>query len=189
MILEAVFADRDGVINEEVEFLSDPADLRLIPNAAKAIRALNEKKIPVIVVTNQSGIARGYYSESEVDVLHEALSNELLKNGAHIDRFYYCPHHKDGKGKYAIDCNCRKPLPGMLQKVAKDFNLDLSKCAMVGDKASDIGAGNAVGCQTVLVMTGYGKKNWSSWKETFRPSFIAQDLSEAVSWLLKESAI
>ncbi len=187
-MVEAVFLDRDGVINEEVEYLHDPKDLRLIPGAARAIRMLNELKIPVIVVTNQAGVARGYYPESQVAVLHEALSQELEKEGAHIDRFYYCPHHRAaGKGKYAVDCDCRKPKPGLLAKAAKDLGLNLSRCVVIGDKASDLGAGVSAGCRTILVMSGYGKEQWTAWDQPFQPHHVALDLRKAVEWLLQDS--
>lgn len=185
MSIEGVFLDRDGVINEEVNYLSDPKDMRLIEGAPAAIRRLNEQKIPVIVITNQAGVARGYYAESQVEVLHEALAKELARSGAHIDRFYYCPHHLGGQGEHAIDCDCRKPRAGMLKKAAEDFHLNLSKCALVGDKATDIEAGAAVGCRTVLVQTGYGAKEWSSWNQSFQPSYVAPDLLAAVDWLLR----
>lgn len=182
---EAVFLDRDGVINEEVEYASDPKDLHIIHGAPQAIRRLNEKKIPVIVVTNQAGVARGYFSEAHVKVFHDALSEELKKEGAHIDRFYYCPHHPTaGRGKYKIVCDCRKPMPGLLHQAAKDLSLNLKNCVMVGDKASDLAAGFTAGCKTILTLTGYGSKEISTWKESFQPSFVAPDLPGAVKWLL-----
>ncbi len=185
--IEAVFLDRDGVINEEVEYASDPKDLHIIPGAPQAIRRLNEKKIPVIVTTNQAGIARGYFSEVQVEAFHSALSKELKRKKAHIDRFYYCPHHPTaGKGKYRIVCDCRKPMPGLLHQAAKDFNLNLKSCVLIGDKASDIGAGAGAGCKTVLVMTGYGSKEWSEWNEKFKPDHVALDLRGAVEWLLRD---
>lgn len=186
--VNAVFLDRDGVINEEVEYLSDPKHLRLIPGAENAIRRLNGQKIPVIVITNQAGVARGYYEESEITALHEAMSEMLKKNGARIDRFYYCPHHPTaGKGKYKIVCDCRKPMPGLLRQAAKDMSLTLKNCVMVGDTASDMAAGFAAGCRTILVLTGYGSKEISAWKESFQPSFVAPDLQGAVEWLLNSS--
>lgn len=187
-MINAVFLDRDGVINEEVEYLSDPKHLRLIPGAEDAIRRLNELKILVVVITNQAGVARGLYKESQITALHEAMSEMLGKNGAHIDRFYYCPHHPTaGKGKYKIVCDCRKPMPGLLRQAAKDMSLNLKDCVMVGDKASDMAAGFAAGCKTVLTLTGYGSKEISAWKESFQPSFVASDLQGAVEWLLSGS--
>ncbi|MDO8552927.1 MAG: HAD family hydrolase [bacterium] len=184
--IAAVFLDRDGVINEEVEYLSDSSKLRLVPGSARAIRLLNERAIPVIVVTNQSGVARGYYPESRIAHLHHALDESLKDEGAHIDRFYYCPHHPEGLGKYRIDCECRKPKPGLLHEAAKDFSLNLKNCIIIGDKASDIGAGIAAGCRTILVMTGYGKKELASWNQPFQPGHVAEDLQGSVEWLLRD---
>ena len=183
--MQAVFLDRDGVINEEFGYLHDPKDLLLIPGAASAIHILNERKIPVIVVSNQSGVARGYFPESHAAEFNEALSRELKKDGAHIDKFYDCPHHPTaGRGTYKMTCDCRKPKPGLLLRAAKDFNLNIKDCVLIGDKASDIGAGVAAECRTVLVKTGYGEKEWSLWNKDFKPSHVAADLSDAVEWLL-----
>lgn len=185
-MVEAVFLDRDGVINEEVENLDHPRHLRFIPSVPEAIRSLNERSIPVIVVSNQAGVARGVRTEQQVEVVHKAISAELKKKGAHIDRFYYCPHHPEGKGTYRKVCDCRKPMPGLLLQAAKDLNLDLKRCVFIGDKASDIGAGVAAGCRTILVTTGYGEKEWASWNEKYTPDHVATDLSAAVEWLLRD---
>ena len=181
----AVFLDRDGVINEEVTYLSDPESLRLIPGAAVAISMLNRQAIPVIVVTNQAGVARGYYPESQVAILHQGLADRLAVEDARIDRFYYCPHHPtEGLPPYRILCECRKPNPGMLLQAARDFDLDLSRCTLIGDKASDLVAGWRAGCQTILVETGYGKQEWLRWSEEFQPQHIACDVLEAVEWIV-----
>ena len=181
----AVFLDRDGVINEEVEYLHSPEQLRMIPHAAQAIRKLNERAIPVIVVTNQAGIARGYFSEAQVVVVHHALAALLNQAGAHVDRFYYCPHHPtEGFLPYRVQCSCRKPQPGLLFQAAKDLNLELSHCYLIGDKVSDLEAGWHAGCQTILVQTGYGAQVWQEWSETFQPRRVARDLLDAVEWIL-----
>ncbi|MBI5456408.1 D-glycero-beta-D-manno-heptose 1,7-bisphosphate 7-phosphatase [Candidatus Kaiserbacteria bacterium] len=187
--IDVVFLDRDGVINEEVEYLHDPKDLVLIPGVVRAVRLLNERHIPVVVITNQAGVARGYYPESQIHVLHTALSKELEKEGAHIDRYYHCPHHPEhGKNEYLVDCDCRKPKPGLLHRAAKDMHLDLRRCALVGDKVSDIAAGVSVGCTTILVKTGYGDKEWKTWKEDFKPSYVAADILDATEWILRPVA-
>ena len=183
--IEAVFLDRDGVINEEVENLDHPKHLRLISGVPEAIRSLNERSIPVSVASNQAGVAKGARTEKQVEVVNKAISAELKKKGAHIDRFYYCPHHPDGKGEYRKVCDCRKPMPGMLHSAASDLKLDLAKCVLIGDKASDIGAGVAAGCRTVLVATGYGEKEWKSWNQPFKPDTVVPDLRRAVEWLLQ----
>ncbi|HEY4514286.1 MAG TPA: HAD family hydrolase [Candidatus Paceibacterota bacterium] len=188
-MVSAVFLDRDGVINEETAYLHDPKNLRLIAGAASAIRKLNEQNVPIIVITNQAGVAKGYYQESEIEMLHSALAEILKTEGAHIDRFYYCPHHPEGKGEYQKVCDCRKPMPGLLLQAAKDFNLEIKRCVFVGDKVSDIGAGVAAGARTILVMTGYGKEVWQSWEQPFQPDHVAADLPDAVEWLLSEPSL
>ena len=185
----AVFLDRDGVINEEVEYLSHPDQVRLIPGVAEAVRLLNTAGVFVIVVTNQAGVARGYFSEERVDQIHRALSALLAQEGAHVDGFYYCPHHPTaGLGIYRVECDCRKPRPGLLLQAARDFALDLPCCYAVGDKVSDLAAGRAAGCHTILVQTGYGAQVWQTWAEDFHPDYIARDLGDAVAWLLSRMA-
>lgn len=181
----AVFLDRDGVINEEVNYLSEPEQLQILPTVAQAITQLNQQSIPVIVITNQAGVARGYFPESQVSLVNRALSQLLALENAKIDGFYYCPHHPiAGVGQYLQDCNCRKPNPGMILKAAQDFNLDLSQCILVGDKKSDIIAGARAGCQTILVQTGYGEVEWANWSESVYPDYISANLQEAINWLL-----
>ena len=123
----AVFLDRDGTINEEVNFVRSPEQLRLIPGAAEAVRALNDRRIPVCVISNQSGIARGYLSEQDLVAIHARLEEELARAGAHVDRISYCPHHPtEGIPPYLASCRCRKPAPGMLEDAARDLGIDLS---------------------------------------------------------------
>ena len=155
---QACFFDRDGVIIEEADYISDPALVRLCPFAADAIRAMHDAGRLVIVVSNQSGIARGYFTEADLRAV-EARMNELLAEaGVKIDAAYYCFHHKKGiVPEYAIDCDCRKPKPGMLLRAAKDLDIDLAASFMIGDKESDLEAGLNAGCRGVaLVRTGHG---------------------------------
>jgi len=152
-----MFLDRDGVIIEDVHYLSRLEQIQLIPGAGPAIRQLNEAGMPVVVVTNQSGVARGLFPESFVGECHQYLADLLRQEGARIDRFYYCPHHLEkGNVPYRLDCECRKPKPGMFLSAARDLGLDLSRSWMIGDKLSDLAAGAGVGCRTVLVRTGHG---------------------------------
>jgi D-glycero-D-manno-heptose 1,7-bisphosphate phosphatase len=182
----AVLLDRDGVINEEVNYLHAPEQLRLIPGAASVIQRLNRLQIPVIVITNQAGVARGYFPESQIAVVHAALRQRLAADGAHIDRFYYCPHHPtEGVPPYRIDCTCRKPKPGMLLQAAQDFDLDLSRSYFIGDNLSDMQAGASAGCHTILVQTGYGARLWAEWPEAAQPEHVAADLLSAVDWILR----
>lgn len=155
----AVFLDRDGTINEEVQYLSSPHQLRLIPGAAQAIARLNQASIPVIVVTNQSGIARGFFTEDEVEEVHNYLDKLLADQGASIDAYYYCPHHPAAIVKqYMVDCECRKPRAGMLSAAAAQENVSLAQAYLVGDKRSDLRAAVSAGARGILVRTGYGKE-------------------------------
>jgi D-glycero-D-manno-heptose 1,7-bisphosphate phosphatase len=154
---EAVFLDRDGTLIEEVNYLSRVEQVRLIPGAAAAVRRVNAAGARVVVVTNQAGVARGYFPEERVAEVHAHLSALLSTQGARVDAFYYCPHHAaEGVGAFKVDCDCRKPKPGMLRAAARDLDLDLSRSWMIGDKVCDLTAGAAAGCRTVLVQTGYG---------------------------------
>jgi len=184
-----VFLDRDGTINEEINYLSRPDQLRLLDGAAEAIRLLNQAGCKVVVVTNQAGVARGYFSEQTVQEIHRALENILGENGAHLDAIYYCPHHPGaGIGVYKADCQCRKPKPGLLEKAATELSLDLRRSFIVGDKISDLAAGRAVSCQNILVRTGYGlesEKEFSAY--AWQPDWIADNLLEAARWILQSA--
>ena len=152
----AVFLDRDGTINKYVGFLRKPEELELLPGAAEAIKKINESGYLAIVVTNQPVIARGEVTVEQLDEIHNKLETLLGQEGAYVDAIYYCPHHPD-KGfpgeipELKIDCDCRKPKPGMLMKAAEDFNIDLSQSWMIGDDKRDMEAGRAAGCRTLLV--------------------------------------
>ncbi len=152
----AVFVDRDGTINMEKDYLYRVEDFEFIPGAPQALRLLNEAGFLVVVVTNQSGVARGYFTEEDVDTLHRHIAAELTKTGARVDAWYYCPHHPSGRGSYSLSCRCRKPLPGMLMEAAHHHHIDLASSFMIGDKLADVEAGIAAGCRTILVRTGYG---------------------------------
>jgi len=184
----AVFLDRDGTINERVEYLSDPEEFKLLPKVAEAVKLLNKTDFKVIVVTNQAGVGRGYFTEEKLEEIHQEMKRQLRKEKVYIDAIYYCPHHPtEGIGKYRRNCWYRKPNPGMLEKAARDFNLDLARCYMIGDSMSDLEAGSRVNCKTILVLTGYGKEcyaNRSSGK--FSTECIVGDLLEGVKWILRE---
>lgn len=188
MTIRGVFLDRDGTLNEDaVGFASRRKEATLLPGIASAIRKLNEKKIPVIVISNQAGIARGIHSEEDAHRFNESLAKQLAVNNAHVDGWYFCPHHPEGTiARYAISCECRKPKTGLLQRAAREHGVDLSQSVMVGDKATDIEAGHAVGAQTILVQTGQGAREWARWKQDIKPSFVAQDLSDAVEYLFRD---
>jgi D-glycero-D-manno-heptose 1,7-bisphosphate phosphatase len=178
---KAVFLDRDGVINEEIGYVSKIEDLKLISRSAEAIRTLNQNGFKVIVITNQSGIARGYFTKDDVERLHSELAQRLKNQDAYIDAFYFCPHHpKDG-------CLCRKPSPQMLLDARDDFDLDLNASFMVGDKISDVKTGLNAGCTSILVLTGYGKDVKEKLLGVSGSIHVARDLFEAVEWILKNS--
>lgn len=155
----AVFLDRDGTVNVEVHYLSRPEQVELLPTVAETIAILNARQIPVIVVTNQAGIGRGYFPEEQLGAIHERLNGMLASQNAHIDGIYYCPHHpSEGLGKYKATCRCRKPLPGMLELAAREHGIDLARSLMIGDRESDLQAGTNAGCRSALVRTGYGQE-------------------------------
>jgi len=178
-----VFLDRDGTINEEVDFLTSPKDLRLIPKSADAIREANQMRLRVIVVTNQSGIARGLLTEKKLSEIHSELGRKLSESGARIDKFYYCPHHPEsGDDAYRKDCECRKPGTGMLREAAREFGLDLSRSFVIGDKKIDIETALNAGSVPILVLTGYGKQELESCRGAgLKISYIADDLYGAVN--------
>ncbi len=182
----AVFLDRDGTICEDVGYISSPDQLRLIPGAAEAIRLLNERGIKVVVITNQSGVARGFFSEARLKEIHDEFLCLLNGQGAQLDGIYYCPHHPtEGSAPYLQDCDCRKPSSGLLKKAAADLELDLQSSFMVGDHFSDVAAGLGMGGKEILVLTGHGGKTLEQ-KDTWPapPSLIAPDLAAAVAWIL-----
>jgi len=152
----AVFLDRDGTINLEKGYLFRIEDFEFVPGAPEAIRLLNESGFLVIVVTNQSGVARGFYGEEDVAALHRQIDVKLALCGARVDAWFYCSHHPAGKGAYAVTCSCRKPLPGMLLEAADLFDIDLKNSVMIGDKRADVEAAIAAGCRPILVRSGYG---------------------------------
>lgn len=177
----AVFLDRDGTINEEVEYLDDPERLRILPGAVEGIRLLNQHGIPVFVVTNQAGVGRGYFSAERVDAVHDRLERELARSAARIQQIDYCPHHPDER------CDCRKPNPGMLLRAANSHGLDLRRSFMVGDKQSDVEAGRNAGCRTILVMTGYGADQLRACQAVGNlPDMVAGNLMEAAEWVLEQ---
>ena len=146
-----VFLDRDGVINADIGYLWRREDFVWIPGAPAAIRLFNERGRPVVVVTNQSGVARGYYTEQDVESLHRWMNAELNRQGARIDAFYFCPHHPDGAiPEYMRDCDCRKPQPGMLLQAMEDWRADPAKSFLIGDKESDVAAAAAAGIRGYL---------------------------------------
>jgi D-glycero-D-manno-heptose 1,7-bisphosphate phosphatase len=182
----AAFLDRDGVIIEEVHYLSEPSQVRLLPGSAAAVARLNRLGVPVVVATNQAGVAHGFFDESRIADVHRRVDELLATEGAKVDRYYYCPHHPAATvAKYRLECDCRKPRPGMLLRAAAELGLDLHRCWLVGDKLSDIEAGMAAGCNVVLVRTGYGDSVVPSLEGLdLQRIWVAGDLAEAVEMSL-----
>lgn len=147
----ALFLDRDGVLNVEIHRLHRAEEVSLIPGAAKAVAIVNGWGVPVVVVTNQAGIAHGLYDEQAMWSVHRRLDELLAGEGAHIDGYFHCPHAPEAS------CSCRKPAPGLLLQAAGELNIDLSRSVLVGDKLSDLQAARSVGCRAFLVRTGYGR--------------------------------
>lgn len=183
-----VFLDRDGVINEEVDYLRDPDRVVLVAGAAEAIAALNRAGLAVVATTNQSGIARGMYTERELAAVTARIDELLARAGARLDRTYFCPHHPEaGVGPYRIACRCRKPGPGMLEQAAAELGLELARSAMVGDKATDLEAGRAAGCAAVLVRSGYGAREEARLAAAGRADLadaVFDSLAAAAPWLI-----
>jgi D-glycero-D-manno-heptose 1,7-bisphosphate phosphatase len=179
----AVFLDRDGTIAEEVGYLNHASRFHMFPFVAAAIQRLNESGLPVIVVTNQSGVGRGYFPESLVQTVNELMIQQLAKAGAKIDAIYYCPHLS------TESCSCRKPKTGMLQRAAQEHGIDLRRSFVVGDRYGDIELAQNARARSILVRTGYGEGElaWHAAKWPVQPDFVAQDLTQAADWILRLS--
>lgn len=186
----AVFLDRDGTVIEEVGYLSDLKQLRLIPGAATAIKRLNEAGIKVVLVTNQSGVARGYFTEAFVRETHDLLEKMLGLEGARLDGVYYCPHHpKAGGSPYKTECDCRKPGTGMLEQAARELDIDIRASFVVGDKWSDVELGQRARAHSILVRSGFAPDDPGNVRpeRLNDPDLIAETINEAIEWILKHS--
>ena len=184
---KAFFLDRDGVINVEVDYLHRPEEVILSPGTAEALRMIHAAGFLAVVVSNQSGVARGMFGMADVKAVETRICELLKQQGDDVpDAFYYCPHHKKGiVPELAVDCDCRKPKPGMFRQAARDWEIDPAQSYMIGDRMSDLQAGQAAGCAAeVLVLTGYGMNEQDAARTAgFR---IAEDLLDAVNDLLKK---
>lgn len=183
----AVFMDRDGTISEEVGYVNHLSRYRLLPRSLEAIRLINEAGLLAIVTTNQSGVARGYFSQALVEEVHVRLRALATSGGARLDAIYYCPHHPaEGSPPWRTQCDCRKPKPGMILRAAREHDIDLGSSFVVGDSVVDMEAGASAGVPGVLVLTGYGRGLVEHQRERFRtpPAHTADDLLDAVRWIL-----
>lgn len=184
-----VFMDRDGTMTVEGGYINHPSRLELISGTADAVRLCNENGLLAVVATNQAGVARGYFTEDLIHVVHDRLKAMLAEKGAVLDAIYYCPHHPhEGKPPYRSECDCRKPGPGMINQACRELPVDKSRGYMVGDKISDSEFGHRLGLRTVMVLTGYGRGEYEyqrqDWKDT--PDFVAEDLKHAVEWIIDD---
>lgn len=188
----AVFLDRDGCVNVEDDHIRDISQFRLYPNSLASIKKLNDAGFRIVIITNQSGVARGYMTEELVARTHELLLRWVGEAGARIDRIEYCPHHPDGDvDEYTLACDCRKPEPGMVIRAAEEMGIDLGGSYIVGDKLSDIALGPATGAKAVLVRTGFGVREEGRIKkgEAATPDHIADGIGDAVDWILEDAGL
>jgi D-glycero-D-manno-heptose 1,7-bisphosphate phosphatase len=181
----AVFLDRDGTLIEDINYLGHIDDVHFYPWSVEAVRALNRAGLRVIVVTNQSGVARGFYPETAVHDVHRFLDSVLNGGGARIDGYYYCPHHPDGKVPgYARACDCRKPGPGMIDRAAREMGIDPGRSFVVGDNWQDVQLARAVGATGILVRTGKGRRHEANPPSGVTADAVVDNLVEAVGWIL-----
>lgn len=186
---KAVFLDRDGTINEEMGYINHISRFVIFDFVPEAIRILNEGGFKVVVVTNQSGVARGYFDEQLVKEVHKKLIEKVEQAGAHIDGIYYCPHHpREGKPPYRLDCECRKPKTGMIQKAKDALNIDINRSFIIGDRYKDVEFGYKAGLRPVMVLTGYGRGEYIYQQKQWQrmPEKICANLLEAVQWIIKQ---
>ena len=184
MAKSAAFIDRDGTISEEIGYVNHPSRFRLFEYSSEAIRKLKDAGWLAIVVTNQAGVARGYFSEDVITEVHNRLNKELAQQNARLDAIYYCAHHPSvGEPPYRLDCDCRKPKAGLIKRASADFDIDLRTSWMIGDRYSDIELAHNAGLRSAFVLSGYGRGEWeyqrSSWK--LQPDLVSENLLEAVN--------
>ncbi len=181
-----VFLDRDGTLNNEVDYIRKPDDLHLIAGAGQAVHKLNTRGLVTCVISNQSGIARGYLTEGELVPVHAKLEQELARDKGKLDRIYYCPHHPtQGRAPYNIECECRKPKIGMLRRGADELGIDIGRSFVIGDSVVDIQAGNSANTRTILVLTGYGARTLEQCtSNNIHINHIAPTIVEAVDYIL-----
>jgi D-glycero-D-manno-heptose 1,7-bisphosphate phosphatase len=184
-----VFLDRDGTINEQMGYINHISRFHLLPNVGKAVKLLNDKNIPVVVVSNQSGLARGYFPPELLIDVHNRMEELLAVEGAHIDGIYICPHRPDAElSAYRRDCDCRKPKTGLFTKAAAELDIDLARSYVVGDRWSDVRAALNCGATSVLVLTGYGRGElaYIGPKQEVQPHWVTDDLLSAVQKIVAD---
>jgi D-glycero-D-manno-heptose 1,7-bisphosphate phosphatase len=182
----AVFLDRDGTINAEAGYPADYSRISIYPASFGAVRLLNRGGLLAIVITNQSGVGRGYFSEEVLADIHDKMKEAFAARDARLDAIYYCPHFEDSeRAEYRRRCDCRKPAAGLARRAASEFRLDLSRSYTVGDKVEDIIFGMNIGATPILVLTGFGRESLERLREQrVKPAFIAPDILAAAEWIL-----
>lgn len=184
---QAVFIDRDGTISEEVGYINHPSRFRVFPYSGTAVRLLNDAGWLAILVTNQAGVARGYFSEEMIQTVHDQLALELQKDGARLDAIYYCAHHPSlGEPPYRCDCNCRKPKPGLIVRAAQELEIDLDRSWMIGDRYGDIELAYNAGVKPAFVLSGYGRGEWEYQRAQWQrePEQVGDTLLEVVKKII-----
>jgi len=184
----AVFIDRDGTINEQMGYINHLSRFHLLPGVSEAIRLLNERNFLAIIVTNQSGVARGYFSIDLIHEVHSSLMNTLRNNGAKIDGIFFCPHYPRGKiSEYTCECNCRKPKTGLIDKACETFDIDMSRSYVVGDHFTDLELAQRSNLDGIIVKTGYGlgTVSYTLPQIPIKPCYVADDLLDAVKWIIE----
>ncbi|HVC21533.1 MAG TPA: HAD family hydrolase [Vicinamibacterales bacterium] len=185
----AVFLDRDGTLIEEVGYLDRLERIAFFPWSIDAVRLLNRARFKVVVVTNQAGVARGFFDESFVAEAHRHIDERMRAGRAVVDAFYYCPHHPEGRvDRYRLECGCRKPKTGMVRAAAEALDLDLERSFVIGDRWLDVQMAQAAGSRGILVRTGYGRTEVLDPPEGARADLVAEHLLEAVGWILRQSS-
>ncbi len=179
---KAVFLDRDGTINYDPGYLGDPEKFVFLPGVIEALKQLHDSGYLIFVISNQSGIARGFIKEEDLRQIHDNMVAALTTQGVRLNGIYYCPHHPDEQ------CSCRKPLPKMVLDAAEIHNVDLAASYFIGDRTTDIETGRNAGCHTILVLTGAGAETQTQLSPDLKPDFIAKDLSEAASWIMEKNS-
>ena len=183
----AIFLDRDGTLNEDVGYPGHISQMHIYPYSPEAVRKINQAGLLAVMVTNQSGVGRGYFTEAALRKMHRQMNEEFLKHQARLDGIYYCPHYAGSTHpEYNLDCTCRKPFPGLGLRAAQELDIDLARSYMIGDKVEDILFGRNLGARPVLVLTGYGRQTQDRLREQgTSPAFTGRTLLEAVDWIVE----
>jgi D-glycero-D-manno-heptose 1,7-bisphosphate phosphatase len=184
----AVFLDRDGTINEQLGYINHISRFILLPGVSKAISLLKKNNHIVVVTSNQSGVARGYFPIELVKETNELMKRELAKDGAYVEGIYFCPHHPDGVlSEYSTECTCRKPDIGLIKKARSELDIDMERSYVIGDRWLDIEFAHNANLPGILVLTGYGTGDleYIVPHEKIKPTFVAKDLLRAVRWILE----